>query len=103
MTASCLLLTLIHKRHRYERYKELREYYYEQVGYVESTGYLLSLNSPRLLHPGPIFPIPVGLITDSLLSDRLRRSIIALHSAAADRHDSHYVDDKRSVLAETDR
>jgi len=57
MTATCVLLTLIHKRHRYEHYKELHGYYYEQVG--------------------------------------LRRSIIALHSAAADRYG--YIEEKQSV------
>ncbi|KIK68000.1 hypothetical protein GYMLUDRAFT_154772 [Collybiopsis luxurians FD-317 M1] len=31
--ATCLLLTLIHKRHRLKRYKELREYYQQQLRY----------------------------------------------------------------------
>ncbi|KAF9068174.1 hypothetical protein BDP27DRAFT_1295498 [Rhodocollybia butyracea] len=30
MMSTCLLLTLIHKRHRLKRYRELREYYMEQ-------------------------------------------------------------------------
>lgn len=31
MVATCLMLTLIHKRHRLKRYRELREYYMEQL------------------------------------------------------------------------
>ncbi|KAJ4478960.1 hypothetical protein J3R30DRAFT_3289184 [Lentinula aciculospora] len=31
MVATCLMLTLIHKRHRLLRYRELREYYQEQL------------------------------------------------------------------------
>lgn len=48
MVVICILLTLIHRRHRYARYKELQEYYHDQIG--------------------------------------LRRSIITLHTAAADRY-----------------
>ena len=29
MIAMCMLLTLIHKRHCFDHYKEVREYYYE--------------------------------------------------------------------------
>ncbi|KAF5334861.1 hypothetical protein D9758_014274 [Tetrapyrgos nigripes] len=46
MVAICILLTLIHKRHRMQHYREIREYYFEQLS--------------------------------------LRRSMIALHTAAAD-------------------
>ncbi|KAF8805413.1 hypothetical protein BYT27DRAFT_7243432 [Phlegmacium glaucopus] len=31
MVATSILLTLVHRRHRHERYKELREYYHEQI------------------------------------------------------------------------
>ncbi|GAW10465.1 hypothetical protein LENED_012734 [Lentinula edodes] len=31
MVATCLMLTLLHKRHRLLRYRELREYYMEQL------------------------------------------------------------------------
>ncbi|KAF8895988.1 hypothetical protein BD779DRAFT_1493331 [Infundibulicybe gibba] len=48
MMATCMMLILLHKRHRYSHYKDIQEYYYEQIS--------------------------------------LRRSIIALHAAAADRH-----------------
>jgi hypothetical protein len=34
MIATCMLLTLIHKRHCFDHYKEVREYYYEQIGSV---------------------------------------------------------------------
>ncbi|KAJ7153627.1 hypothetical protein C8R46DRAFT_1301068 [Mycena filopes] len=48
MVASCVFLTLMHKQHRLDRSRELRDYYYQQIS--------------------------------------LRRSIIALHLAAADRY-----------------
>ena len=34
MVAISILLTFVHRRHRHERYKELREYYHEQMMYV---------------------------------------------------------------------
>ncbi|KAJ6544975.1 hypothetical protein DFH09DRAFT_927697 [Mycena vulgaris] len=48
MAVTCVFLTLLHKRHRLDRSRELRDYYYQQIG--------------------------------------LRRSIIALHEAAADQY-----------------
>ncbi|KIJ90998.1 hypothetical protein K443DRAFT_115761, partial [Laccaria amethystina LaAM-08-1] len=36
MIVICILLTLIHRRHRYARYKELQEYYHDQIRYVSS-------------------------------------------------------------------
>jgi len=57
MVAISILLTFVHRRHRHERYKELREYYHEQM--------------------------------------TLRRSILALHAAAAER----YSDEKPSKKA----
>ncbi|KAJ6620023.1 hypothetical protein B0H10DRAFT_1792418 [Mycena sp. CBHHK59/15] len=54
MVATCMLLTLLHKRHRLKQCQELRDYYHQQIS--------------------------------------LRRSIIALHSAAADRYMDGKVD-----------
>ncbi|KII85258.1 hypothetical protein PLICRDRAFT_337586 [Plicaturopsis crispa FD-325 SS-3] len=31
MVATCVMLTFVHKRHRHENYKEIREYYTEQI------------------------------------------------------------------------
>lgn len=31
MTATCLMLTILHKRHRFQRYRELCDYYHEQL------------------------------------------------------------------------
>ncbi|KAJ7471374.1 hypothetical protein B0H11DRAFT_2039716 [Mycena galericulata] len=55
MLATCMLLILLDKRHRLDRSRELRDYYYQQIS--------------------------------------LRRSIIALHAAAADR----YMDEKSGL------
>src|ERR1700722_16227802 len=32
MIATCMMLTLIHRRHRFDHYKEIENYYYEQIG-----------------------------------------------------------------------
>lgn len=77
MIATCIMLTLIHKRHRFKHYKEVRDYYYEQIRWVD--------------HRAP-FTIP--LIYHFVLDASLRRSIIALHSAAADGY--IYSDEKMS-------
>ncbi|TRM64557.1 hypothetical protein BD626DRAFT_492214 [Schizophyllum amplum] len=33
MAATCIFLTIVHKRQRFEQYTELRDYYYEQMSY----------------------------------------------------------------------
>jgi hypothetical protein len=69
MAATCVILTLIHKQHRFENYKEIEDYCHEQIESVVQ----------RSLSP----------TTEYVHLFSLRRSIIALHSAAADR----YMDD----------
>ena len=34
MVATCVMLTLVHKRHRLQHYKEVQDYYYEQLEFV---------------------------------------------------------------------
>ncbi len=68
MCAIVVMLTLFHKRQRLKRYQEIREFYDEQVEYV-----LLSVSLTRR-------ELMVRLC-------RLRRSLAALHAAAADRYD----------------
>lgn len=70
MVATVVMLTLVHKRLRLQRYREIREYYEEQMKCV-----ILNLCSL----------CPMMLILDSL-----RKSLAALHAAAADR----YTDEK---------
>ncbi|KAF8150155.1 hypothetical protein B0H34DRAFT_802257 [Crassisporium funariophilum] len=62
MTSAAILLTFIHRRHRYVRYKELREYYHEQMS--------------------------------------LRRSILALHAAAAERYSGAKVEKSGHLYSE---
>lgn len=70
MVATVVMLTLVHKRLRLQRYREIREYYEEQMKCVflyfrSFCATILTLNS-------------------------LRKSLAALHAAAADR----YTDEK---------
>jgi hypothetical protein len=54
MIATCMLLTLIHKRHRFDHYKEVREYYYEQIRSVfhpVSIGETLTRNNTSFQSP----------------------------------------------------
>ena len=38
MTATCMMLVVMHRRHRLQRYEEIRDYCDEQIRYV--SGYL---------------------------------------------------------------
>jgi hypothetical protein len=69
MVVTCVMLTFIHKRHRLERYKEVREYYYEQIRFACFRLFLI-----------------IGTFEMNGFSGSLRRSIIALHFAAADQY-----------------
>lgn len=70
MVATVVMLTLVHKRLRLQRYREIREYYEEQMKYV--------------------FLYFRSLCAMMLNVDSLRKSLAALHAAAADR----YTDEK---------
>ena len=74
MFAALTTIVFIHKRQRLRRYQALREYYYEQMEYV--------------MHIFFYTPIIVCANRKCPRITSFRRSIVALHAAAADRYGS---------------
>jgi hypothetical protein len=62
MVATCVLLTLVHKRHRFGHCREVEDYYYEQI----------RLAYPRILHHS-VSSIPSACVVQSLLYTLLLR------------------------------
>jgi hypothetical protein len=51
MASTCVLLLIVHKRHRYYRYRELRQYYFEQLRLAFSFHFpMRTLNSYQLFN-----------------------------------------------------